>query len=124
MKIGNFRRLSMEDFREAPPWMERVFDLLNEFIEAVSTAIQGHISLLDNLEIETREIELNHNVSTVIELQDVRNPIGGLMIHTDYFEHGDFVIETIGGDKVRVNAEWQADPGRPVNCRLIIFGGE
>lgn len=51
MKLGLIKRISKEDMAmkgEVPKWMDPMLDTLNNFIDKVSTALNGNLSFGDN----------------------------------------------------------------------------
>lgn len=52
------KRLSREDFKEAPGWIERLLGWLNQFVEFVTLAFNGNITFEQNIQCQIKNFEL------------------------------------------------------------------
>lgn len=72
MRLSNVKRISKEDMSkkgEVPGWIEPMLETLNTFIEQVTTAMNGNLSLKDNLLAKEYIGEFTHNVPVEINPQ-------------------------------------------------------
>lgn len=65
MKINAIKRIIVEDYdQEARPTMQRLAQTLNGFLEQVSQALSGQLTLRDNAKSRVYSIELAKGTST------------------------------------------------------------
>jgi hypothetical protein len=58
-----FKRLSVEDFKEAPPWMLLLFQTLNEALGGLSDALSRRLTRSENMRSQTKDIEVETGAS-------------------------------------------------------------
>lgn len=52
------KRLSREDFKEAPAWIERLLGWLNQFVEFVTLAFNNNITFDQNIQCQIKNFEV------------------------------------------------------------------
>lgn len=127
MKLGKFKRFTPEDFPDAPEWARsKFFQQLNNVLKDITNALQGALTLEDNLRAEVVEIDVRNNKTQIIKLNQLkRNPIIALLGKTNYFEKPDFTWQ-YSPDKaltVEVNVSWSNPPSDEVRCTFVFLGG-
>ena len=55
-KIPTIRRLSVEDFKEQKSWIEPLFDVLNQFILSVVTALNRRLTISENMLAQVAQV--------------------------------------------------------------------
>lgn len=127
MRIGQFRRYTPEDFPELPKWAKKFFQMLNNVLEDITNALQGGLTLEDNLRAEVVEIDVKQDTVHVIRLNRLkRNPIVAFLGKTNYFEVPDFTWQ-YSPDKalsIEVKVTWANPPDKEVRCVFVFLGGE
>ena len=127
MRIPQFKRFTEEDFKGIPEWGSRFFQQLNNVLQTHTNALQGGLTMEDNLRAEVIEIDIQDNVTKVIKLNRLkRNPIMGFLGRTNYSEAPDFDWG-YSPDKVlsvEVKVKWDNPPDDVVRCTFVFLGGE
>ena len=127
MKIPQFKRFTEEDYKDAPAWVSRFFQQLNNILEAITNALTRRLTFEDNSNSEVVKLNVQNNVTKVIRLNQLkRNPIIGLLGKTNYFEEPGFTWQ-ISPDRaltVEVTVSWANPPDDEVECTFVFFGGE
>lgn len=52
------KRLSREDFKDAPPWIDRLLVWLNQFVEYVALSFNKEITFDDNIQAQIKSFEV------------------------------------------------------------------
>ena len=123
MKIGLFRRFTPSDHPDLP---KQFLQQLNNVIEDYATALTRNLTLDDNLRSEVVKVDLEHDTSTPIRLQNLkRNPVIGFLGYTENFDYADFTWEISPDENLTMNVKvkWASDPGEAITCTLVFLGG-
>lgn len=104
------KRLSREDFKDAPPWIERLLQWLNLFIEYVSALTNKGITFDENIQAQIKSFEIlagaaaaNNTVQFTTTLRVVPR---GLVLMRCVQRAGNYVV--IGA---AVSVEWRYENG-------------
>ncbi len=62
MKIESINKIWKKDIPEAPDWILKVLEPLNQFMDSASIALRGKLSFGDNVLCETKEFQFTHAV--------------------------------------------------------------
>lgn len=57
-EVIKIKRLSREDFKDAPPWIDRLIGWLNQFVEFVTLAFNGDITFDQNIRSQIKSFEV------------------------------------------------------------------
>lgn len=57
-QLPPIKRLTKEDMKEAPSWIERLLFPLNQFLDSVYRALNGQITFVDNITAQRYSIQL------------------------------------------------------------------
>ena len=82
MKISTVRRIVKEDLvraGEVPAWIDSLLNPVNQFIDTVSQALRGNLSLGDNLRGKLVTIKLDHGVEKAISPSPLNSRVLGLL---------------------------------------------
>lgn len=85
MKIPIIHRIDRQDLAgagELPGWIDKLLASLNGFIEPVGKAIQGNITLADNLSGKQFSYKFTHGVEAVINTGSNLRVTGVMLIDT------------------------------------------
>lgn len=66
MKIESINKIWKKDIPEAPDWLNKVLDPLNQFMDSVSSALRGRLTFGDNLYCEAKEFLFTHAIEQKI----------------------------------------------------------
>ena len=121
MRIQDYRRVQVEDIENDP---ERLLEPMNQQFDILTLAMQRRLSLEDNLNAETRTLEMTDQTAQDIRLQRLSGiPWGVQVVRAD---HNDYLPalkwEVIEKDLVRCTVKWTSDPGEPKDVTLIFWG--
>lgn len=77
--IPRLKGFLLEDFKEAPPWLEKLLTPLNEFMSTVSNAMAGRLTRKDNLlgYYETFDFTTQATVANTFPLRFKNKLLGG-----------------------------------------------
>jgi hypothetical protein len=70
--LGNFQRYNKGDFPDAPEWLHRLMDTINQQIENITTYLQGNGSISEIFNIEERDLSVKSDVEVVVGLKKLK----------------------------------------------------
>lgn len=90
MKLGLIRRISKEDMArhgDIPKWVDPMLDTLNEFIEKITTALNGNLTFADNFLCKEYSQDFQsgtaYTVNPQIDGRTQLRPYGVLVVDTN-----------------------------------------
>lgn len=123
MKLSAFRPPNKTDFPDMPPGDEEPFKVVGKHIIDLTTALQGQISIEDNLDAELIRVDIEHNKLFTVTLQKKGSRAVGA---TCIYVKGQFGIarlENVAEQKVSLRV-WLISEDRGVfPARIIIWKG-
>ena len=89
MNVQSFDLIKAEDLLEAPEYMTRLVDKLNNHLDLVTTALQNNLTFGDNSNSELVTIDVASDTNTQIRLQEIKGPPQqAILVATDLFDYG------------------------------------
>ena len=115
-QLPPIKRLTKEDMKDAPSWIERLLVPLNQFLDSVYRALNGQISFVDNITAQRYSIQLTAGAAATnntfkfqptlnkkpefliwrIYEKDTNYAVG-LAVYVEWFYDGDINISAISG---------------------------
>jgi len=80
--IKSIRREDLATSGDIPAWVDKMLGPLNQFIEQVGSAIQGRLSVADNLAQKYITQSFTHNVELEISTNDRRRVVGMVPVYS------------------------------------------
>jgi hypothetical protein len=106
-QIPNFQRYNKGDTPDAPEWFHKVMDTINLQIEALTTALQGNVSLSENANCETREITMKQDEEVEISLKKLHGkPTAAAVTYSSIYDFPSLAWRVIDEKKVAVKVHW------------------
>lgn len=118
-KLPPNKRITREDLKDAPEWIDRLLDPLNSFMEAVYAALDRDLTIGDNVSGETKVFQIKagalatdntftftttakrtpkHVIPTRVEKVAVVYEPLGVVVGIDWrFDAGQIIIDAIAG---------------------------
>lgn len=104
------KRLSREDFKDAPAWIERLLYWLNLFLEFIVQAFNKNITFDENIQAQIKDFELTAGASpsacTAEFMTTLKVKPRGLLLMRVAEQSGNYVV--IGS---AVSVEWRYESG-------------
>jgi len=124
-RVSGFKGLSKGDLPGIDDKMEAILDALNKPIEECVGALQGGIND-DNLNCETRTVEVFHSTETKVTLQKIKGScIGAQPLWNSVFEPCSIAMDNIGENQVRIKCFFHVVPAPTDKVKVTIkFIGE
>ena len=109
--------------KDAPPWMFRLVEQLNQQIELLTTALQNNVTLAENLNAEIRTVDLDHDIAVRIGLNQLKGkPVGVVLLGTGVFDYARIAWDVIDESTVDVKVKWDTDPGVNTAATIAFIG--
>lgn len=126
MKVSNPKTPSTREIPEAPAearWADRLLEQRDQHIKDITRALQGQLSLADNLNAEVRDLSILDDTEVTVELKKIRGaPIGALLLWTERKERGDFWWAPVDVGKALFSVSWPSLPEGEQKVRVVFFG--
>lgn len=123
MKVQSFDLIQVADYPESPEWMHRVFDVLNNHIDVLTTSLQNRQSFGDNSNAEVVTIDLENDTETKIRLQTLTGrPRHAVLLRSSILDYGRLAWELTEEDLVNVKVKWDTSPTTATQAVLVFFG--
>jgi hypothetical protein len=123
MKVGNFRRLNPGDYPTFNDDGKTLMDQLNDIIEDLVTCLQGNVSADDNMNSETKTLEMVHATVREIQLKKVKGRVKEVqLIWSELFDFAQVAWEYVTESVVNVKILWTSAPTEAVSVTLRFIG--
>ena len=124
MKIQKARRLNKTDFPDAPEWIDEILQILNTQFERWVTLFQNNMTFEDNFRSEIATLDFTDDEEQLVKLNVLkRNPIGVLVLGSNYFEYPRLTWEPTDNPLlVNVKVKWDVVPDDIVRTTLQFVG--
>lgn len=131
MKLPIVKRLDRADLSgkgDLPGWIDPLLGMINSFLDPLVTAIQGRLTLADNLYGAKLSVNLTHNTDLKIGYvasnpRFTTKPIGCVVISTNGNKYTSFSWVLNSDKSVTLNIEFKDTTQKNVPCVFFLFGG-
>lgn len=129
MKIPKHSRMRQEEVQELDERSQKALENFDESIEKHNQALDGRLTLSENVLAERFDLELSQDAPVTIELQRVHllrqefDIVAVLMAKSDYFDYYRLRWQRTDTKKVQLAAKWDTAPGRIVKARIWVLAG-
>lgn len=122
MRIGQYRRLTLEDHPDVP---EEFMQTLNTVLEDMTNALMTGLTFSDNFRAEVRTLQIKHDTTVPIRLQRLtRNPSGVLLLKSTNYDYARLAWQPSSKDlTVDVKIKWDNAPAVDPTVTLLFIGG-
>ena len=123
MKLGLIRRISKEDLgSDAPEWIDKMLEPLNQFISQVGTALQNRLTFENNFSANILDKKITSGVELEINPQADRLRVRGVVpLYADGVVIDKFGWNYKSSGNIGVNCTF--DGGGSKTVRLLILLG-
>lgn len=122
MRIQTFPKISREAFDEAPDWFEPMYETVNPFIETVNIALQGSITLGDNIKSESIYRKWKHGEEVFYQFARMRTRAEGIIQGFSDVGIRAMKMTPVGNQGVRVTLWFVDDPTEQITAKVHILG--
>lgn len=123
MKLSTFRPPNQSDFPQMPAGVEEPLKVTSKQVTDITTALQGAISIADNLDAELIEVDIEHNKSFNVSLQKLKSrPLGASCIYVKG-QFGIAQLELLAEKKVSLRVWLISENTGSFPARIIVWGG-
>lgn len=125
-KIANPEAPSTRDVPGVPDdarWADRLLEPRDRHTKDLTQALQGGLSLGDNMNAEVRELQVLDDVATEVELKRLKGaPVGALLLWQEREEAPEFWWQPVDVKKARIYLAWPSAPEGAQRVRVVFLG--
>lgn len=128
MRLGTFKSPGRNDYKEVDKDTFRLVNVLSLQIEKLTQALNARLTIPNNLNSETLELNLEDQVPLDAKLQRLRGIPTDIWVtqalgsETGTGYHPALTYEFTSGGLVRVNVEFSPTPTEKVATRIVVLG--
>jgi len=125
-KIANPDAPSTRDVPGVPAearWADRLLEARDRHVKDLTQALQGQLSLADNLNSEIRDLQVLDDAEVTVELKKLRGaPVGAMLLWTERREEARFWWQPLDVRKATISVSWPSLPEGEQRIRVVFFG--
>ena len=123
MKIENFPEITRADVRgQVPEPIVRYVKPTQKQIGRLTTALQGLLTLEDNLDAEIRLLNLSNDTAETITLQRLRaKPRGVFVLRSELLDYYKLAWRVVSSNQIELKVKWDSAPTTTVATEIVVF---
>ena len=123
MKVLNFSLIQIGELPEADPATERMVEQVNLHFDDTKTALQGNLTMADNLNAEIRRLKVAQDTAISVRLQTLSGkPIHALLLATSVFDYARFAWRVLDESLVEIKVKFDTAPAADADIVVAFLG--